>query len=83
MIGFGFTKERLLWDFNWKYAFLKENSAKGMPVSVTYYGNVGVDTRKKENFINSTDRYSFFHQLMIAKKLSRDLSIQGSLNLSF
>lgn len=82
MIGFGFTKDRLLWDFNWKYAFLKENSEKGMPVSVTYFGNVGVDTRKKENFINSTDRYSFFHQLMIAKKLSRDLSIQGSLNLS-
>ena len=82
MVGFGFTKDRLLWDFNWKYAILKENSEKGMPISVTYFGNVAVDTRKKENFINSTDRYSYFHQLMIAKKLTRDLSVQGSISLS-
>lgn len=82
MIGFGFTKERLLWDFNWKYAILKENNEKGIPVSVTYYGNIAADTRKKDNFINSSDRYSYFHQLMVAKKLTRDFSVQGSINLS-
>jgi hypothetical protein len=82
MVGFGFTKDRLLWDLNWKYAILKENSDKNIPVSVSYYGNIAVDTRKKENFINSTDRYSYFHQLMVAKKLTRDLSVQGSINLS-
>jgi len=82
MLGFGFTKDRLLWDINWKYALLKENKDKSIPVSVTYFGNIGIDTRKKENFVNSTDRYSYFHQLMVAKKLTRDLSVQGSINLS-
>ena len=80
MVGFGFTKDRLLWDFNMKYALLKERS--GAPVSITYFGNMAVDTRKKDNFVNSTDRYSYFHQVMLARKLSRDFSAQVSLNLS-
>jgi hypothetical protein len=85
MVGFGFTKERLLWDFNVKYAILKENSERGWPVSVTYYGNIAVDTRQEENFAgytNQTDRFSYFHQIMVAKKLTRDFSLQGSINLS-
>lgn len=82
MVGFGFTKERLLWDFSLKYALLREKGGEGFPVSMTYFGNMAVDTREQDEFVNSTDRYSYFHQLMVAKKLTRDLSIQGSLSLS-
>jgi hypothetical protein len=82
MLGFGLTKERLLWDFNLKYALLKEHGDNPFPLSVTYYGNMGVDTRKKENFRYTTDRFSYFNQLMVAKKLSRDLSAQVSVNHS-
>lgn len=82
MVGFGFTKDRLLWDFNLKYALLKENGGEGAPVSVTYFGNMAVDTREKDKFVNSSDRYSYFHQLMVARKISRDFSLQGSVNLS-
>ncbi|HRJ29818.1 MAG TPA: DUF5777 family beta-barrel protein [Cyclobacteriaceae bacterium] len=82
MLGLGFTKERLLWDFNLKYALLKEKGKKPFPVSVTYFGNVGVDTRTKDNFVNKTDRLSYFNQLMVAKKLTRDFSAQASINLS-
>ena len=84
MVGFGFTKEKLLWDFNLKYAILKENhkTGKGYPVSVTYFGNVAVDTREGNNFINNNARLSYFNQLMVAKKLTRDFSTQASINLS-
>ncbi len=84
MIGFGFTKFQLLWDFHAKYALLKQSreKGKGMPVSVTYFGNVAIDTREKINFANAADRYSFFHQLMVARKVTRDFSVQGSINLS-
>lgn len=82
MVGFGFTKDRLLWDFNVKYAILKERGKKPFPVSVTYYGNMAVDTREKQFFVNSTDRFSYFHQLMVARKLTRDFSVQGSINLT-
>lgn len=82
MLGFGFTKERLLWDYNLKYAILKEHGKNPAPVSVTYFANMALDTRKKENFINDSDRLSYFHQLMVAKKLSRDFSVQASFSLS-
>lgn len=80
MVGLGFTKDRLLWDASLKYALLKERN--GAPVSVTYYGNMAADTRPKENFTNSTDRYSFFHQVMVARKVTRDFSVQAALSVS-
>ena len=82
MLGFGLTKDRMLWDFNLKFAILKERGKNPFPVSVTYYGNMGVDTRGKEYFIHSSDRLTYFHQLMVARKINRDLSIQGSINLT-
>ena len=82
MIGVGITKERLLWDYNIKYALLREQGEKPSPVSVTYFGSLAVDTRNAKNFRQHLDRYSYFHQLMIARKINRDLSIQASINLS-
>lgn len=82
MVGFGLTKDRLLWDFNVKYAILKERGKNPFPLSVTYYGNMSVDTRGKDNFSKGTERVAYFHQLMIAKKLTRDFSAQASINIS-
>jgi hypothetical protein len=82
MVGFGFTKQNLTWDLNAKYAILKQSQEGGFPVSLTYFGNVAVDTRKKENFVNSTDRYSYFHQLILARKISDKFSIQVAPSLS-
>mgnify|MGYP002777251166 CR=1 FL=1 len=82
MLGIGLTKFNMLWDFNWKYSILKEKGTNPFPVSVTYFGNVAVDTRSSENFVNNTDRLSYFHQLMVARKVSRDFSAQASINFS-
>lgn len=77
-IGFGTTKDRRLQDFNWKVALLRQTRSNSMPVSVSYYGNFTIDARKKNNgyFINLQDRYSNFHQLIIAKRFSPKLSLQ-------
>jgi len=82
MVSAGFTKFNLLWDFTAKYAILKENGKKPFPIGLTYLVNMAIDTRPSENFVNSTDRYSYFNQLMVSKKLSRDFSAQASINLS-
>ncbi|ERM80748.1 hypothetical protein P872_21265 [Rhodonellum psychrophilum GCM71 = DSM 17998] len=82
MVGFGLTKDRMLWDFNAKYAFISEDSKTPAPVSVTYFGNVALDSRPEGGFVHKSDRYSFFHQLMVSKKVTRDFSIQGSVNFS-
>jgi hypothetical protein len=41
-----------------------------------------MDTRKKENFVHSTDRFSFFHQLILARKVTENFSIQVAPSLS-
>ena len=87
MVGFGFTKQNLTWDFNAKYAILKQMTGGGSPVSLTYFGNAAMDTRDKELFPNpgqfqSTERWSFFHQLLVARKFSSKFSMQLGASLS-
>lgn len=85
MVGFGFTKENLVWDMFGKYALLRQGQSGGSPVSLTYYGNAAIDTRSDEDggFSESTDRWSFFHAAMVARKFSDDFSLQLSGNLSW
>jgi hypothetical protein len=82
-VGLGFCKERLQWDGNIKYSIIKQSISKGFPISVTYFGNVVVDTRTKENFVSSSDRFSYFNQLIIARKVTSKFSLQVAPSLSY
>lgn len=75
-LGVGTTKDSRLQDFNAKVAILRQTRQNEMPVNVTYYGNMVVDARTKENFNNIQDRYSFFNQLIISRRFSPNLSLQ-------
>lgn len=77
-IGFGTTKNKKYQDFNLKYAILQQTRSGSMPVSLTYYGNVAIDAREKEQLVNSTDKYSFFHQVIVARKFGPRMSLQFS-----
>ena len=87
MVGFGLTKQNLTWDFNAKYALLKQMTGGGSPVSITYFGNAAMDTRDESKFPNpdafkSTDRWSFFNQIIIGRKISDKFSVQLSGSIS-
>lgn len=75
-VGVATTKFDRLQVLNWKVGLLRQTRSNSMPLSVSYYGNWAVDARKKENFNVTQDRYSFFHQVIIAKKFSQMLSLQ-------
>jgi hypothetical protein len=79
--GFGLCSDRLQLDLNAKYAVLKQTK-EGMPVSLTYYGNIVIDTRSKNNFVDFGDRISYFNQLMVARKLCTAFSAQAAISLS-
>lgn len=81
-IGAGLTSVRLHWDFHLKYAFVRQARSGGSPVSVSYLGNIAIDTRDKDKFLESSDRFSYFNQLMIARKFSDRLSLQVAGNVS-
>lgn len=83
-LGFGITKSNMLWDASAKYSIITQTKGK-YPVSVTYYGNMAYDTRKDPDnslFRYSTDRLSFFNQLIFARKVTENFSIQVAPSIS-
>ncbi|MBP7239169.1 MAG: hypothetical protein KBA14_03010, partial [Saprospiraceae bacterium] len=85
-VGLGFTKFYNLIDVYGKYALLRQMKGGGSAISLDYYVNAAVDTRREDaniNFEEGTDRWSFFHQIMIARKITDKFSLQVSGNLSW
>jgi hypothetical protein len=84
-LGIGITKSNMLWDGNIKYSIITQSQKGGYPVSVTYYANMAYDTRKDPDaslFKYNTNRFSYFHQLIIARKVTDRLSVQVAPSLS-
>lgn len=83
-VGFGTTKNKNYQDFNWKAALLRQTRSDKIPVSVSYYGNFAIDARSKNQglFVETSDRYSFFNQLIIARRFNQKLSLQAAPSVS-
>jgi len=78
-IGIGSTRGRRTQDVSIKYGILQQTRNNRIPVSVTYFGNVAMETQQpREDLVNKneSDRYSFFHQIIIARRFNPALSIQ-------
>ncbi len=83
-VGIGITKRNMLWDANAKYAIITQTPHK-YPVSVSFYTNMAYDTRKDADnsiFKYRSQRLSFFHQLLIARKVTDKFSVQIAPSLS-
>ena len=97
-VGIGFTKTTAavipqastssvsgpLWDGSLKYSIITQTKGK-YPVSVSYYLNAAYNTKKDPNkdvYRYSSDRLSYFHQILIARKLTDKLSVQVAPSLS-
>ncbi|MCU0363634.1 MAG: DUF5777 family beta-barrel protein, partial [Bacteroidales bacterium] len=81
MVGFGTTKDYKLQDLQWKYAILRQTTDNSMPVSVSYFGNAVLDARSDDNFgpeesYEFIHRFSYFTQLIIARKFNDKISLQ-------
>ncbi|MEO1013109.1 MAG: DUF5777 family beta-barrel protein [Bacteroidota bacterium] len=81
-VGYGTTKFDRLQDFNWKVGILRQTRSNRMPVSVSYYGNFTIDARSRENFSLDQHRYSYFNQLIIARRFNSKLSLQLAPSIS-
>lgn len=81
-IGYGSTKNDRLQDFNVKYSIYRQSRSGKKPVSITYYGEMAIDTRSSDNFYNGTDRLSYFHSIIFARRFSRIFSLSVAPNFS-
>lgn len=75
-VGFGTTKDSRLLDFNAKAAIFKQTKDDKMPFNLTYYGNWTINSMPKENFYHTSDRWSFYNQLILSRKVSKAISFQ-------
>ena len=75
-VGFGTTKDKRFQDFSLKGAILRQTKGNEMPFSLTYYGNMAIDAKQKDNFINTSDRWSFYNQLIFARRFNDMISFQ-------
>ena len=83
-LGVGITKSNMLWDASAKYSIITQTKGK-YPVSISYYGNVAYDSRKdadKSIFKYTSQRISFFNQLIIARKITDKFSLQIAPSIS-
>jgi hypothetical protein len=81
-LGVGLTKERMQVDLNGKYALLLQTPGV-MPVSVSYFGNMVIDSRNKSNFRYTVHRFSYFNQLIVARKTNEKFSAQAAPSFSW
>jgi hypothetical protein len=92
-IGAGISKRYMMTDVSAKYSILQQTSDNKTPVSLAVYGVVGMDGRGSQNFetgtvvdtkgetmpvsIEFTDKISYFSQVIVSRKFTEWLSVQG------
>ena len=80
-LGVGLTKFNITTDFNAKYTIFEQTRKNSMPISITFYGNIGIDGSSSESFgteYEIIDRLSYFSQLIVGRKFGKYVSIQAS-----
>ena len=97
-IGAGITKNKMYTDLSAKYSILRQTSDNKVPIGLAIYGVLAIDGRDESDFgtgkthqpgegaaqysITFTDRWSYFSQLMISRKLGEALAIQGGISFT-
>lgn len=81
MVGFATEKDNKMQDIHWKYSVLQQTRSGSMPVSLSYYGNFVIDAREDQYFYPEENyrfmhRFSYFTQLILARKFSDAFSFQ-------
>jgi len=95
-IGAGITKRYMMTDVNAKYTILQQTRNNTMPVSLTVYGNIGIDgsdiggldSIQEGSYQGEigpytfADRLSYFSQVIVSRKFCKEFSMQAGLSFT-
>lgn len=81
MIAAGTAKNYKAQDLAVKYALLQQTSSGSVPVSLTLYGNIGLNLLNQNTFGPAHDwreihRFSYFSQILLARQFGGKFSLQ-------
>jgi len=83
LIGFGTSNLKKYQDLQLKWRPFEQTVTNSMPVSMTFYGNMGIQATKEEDFgkkYQFTDRFSYFGEMIIGRKINDLISVKFSGN---
>ena len=77
-IGYGRSKQNEIWDGSIKYKILHQTEDNSTPVSLVWYSDIGFTSKKDPDSLyeNTAHRFSYVHQLIIARKFAPWLSVE-------
>lgn len=81
VIGVGTAKNYKAQDIAVKYALLQQTSSGSVPVSLAFYGNMGLNLLNQNTFGTAHDwkeihRISYFSQILVARQFGEKFSLQ-------
>lgn len=78
-VGFGRSSVGGTFDFSTRLKFLRQSTgARKIPLSMVWYSNIGIISKEQPEQVETVHRLSYAHQLMIARKFTRNFSFQVS-----
>ena len=96
-VGAGITKKAMTTDVDAKWTLFQQTKKNSVPVSVALYGNFAIDGRNLSSFESGyvmpqayklplhyrfDDRLSYFSELIVSRKFTTWLSLQGGVSFS-
>ncbi|MFA6403465.1 MAG: DUF5777 family beta-barrel protein [Salinivirgaceae bacterium] len=84
-VGYGLTKEGMVHDFSAKWTFLEQTRKNSVPLSVSFYGNIGIGGLEKESYgleYEFMNRLSMFGQLNASRKFTDRITLQAGASFS-
>jgi long-subunit fatty acid transport protein len=85
-VGYGLTKTDMVHDVNVKYNILQQTRKNTIPVTVGFYGNMGINGAPEDTAsgLNTEfkHRMSLFGQLIISRKFNDRISLQAGASFS-
>ncbi|MGQ7869126.1 DUF5777 family beta-barrel protein [Sunxiuqinia sp. sy24] len=94
-IGWGISRRNMYNDFNAKWTILEQTRKNKVPVFVTVYANAAIDGMDRDDLelynydmpyarsrFNLKSRMSYFAELIIGRKVTNALSVQGAVSFS-
>jgi hypothetical protein len=84
-VGYGLTKTDMVHDFSAKWTFLEQTRKNSVPLSVAFYGNVGLSGNPEDTYgaeYKFSNRLSMFGQFIASRKFTDRLSLQVGASFS-
>lgn len=85
MVGIATEKNNKMQDLHWKWTILNQTRSGRIPVSVSYFGMLSLNSRQDDFFGENyafTNRFSFFNQLIVSRKFTPELTLQTAVSYS-